>query len=537
MTRSYDETNPIWGENRLAFPLAHLTENTVTDVCVVGAGIAGLTAAYLLAKEGRNVVVLEAFDLAAGETGRTTAHLTCVLDDRCHEMAAAFGEDDTQVIVESHLAAITRIESIIREEGIDCDFERCDGYLAAGSSELVSELEKEADACLKAGIADRTVHSVVPLEGIALQGPVLRLPQQAMFHPVKYMTGLAEAFISRGGRIFTGARVVGVRDEMPVVVVTENGHEVHASAAIIATHTPVNDLVTMHTKQAAYRSYAIACEVPRHSFPPFLLWDMLEPYHYVRLMRGPRSDYLIVGGEDHKTGQANDADSRYAALEAWTRRHFAQAGAVAHKWSGQVLEPVDRLAFIGLNPGDKNIYIATGFSGNGMTYGTIAGILIRDLIEKRDNMWARIYDPARRSMSAMTEFVRENANVVACMVGDWASQGEVSNLEDVPPGQGALVRDGLSKLAAYRDEQGEMHVCSAVCTHLNCIVQWNAGEKSWDCPCHGSRFDTDGKVLNGPAIKSLAPSNREEAGLGAPVTEAPMGGAFPNGPVTTGKNA
>lgn len=532
--RSTMETTPVWREQRLAFPIPSLTADTATDVCVVGAGLAGLTTAYLLAREGRNVVVLDADGILGGDTMRTTAHLTGILDDRYYELAFSFGEKEAQLIAESHLAAINRIEAIIREEGIECDFTRCDGYLAAAKPQDSPNIEREAESLLKCGFADRTIYSKMPLDGVNMPNATVRIPQQAQFSPLKYATALAEAFLSRGGRIFTEARVVSVKEGMPVEVLTETGHKVHASAAVIATYTPINDWVTMHTKQAAYRSYAIACALPEGAYPPFLLWDTEEPYHYVRTLRDGEQDYLIVGGEDHKTGQENDADNRYAALEAWTRRHFPLAGPVARQWSGQIMEPVDRRAFIGRNPGDDNIFIATGFSGNGMTYATIAGILIRDLILGRHNHWADLYNPARKPVMAAKEYIRENANAVACMVGDWVSRGTAKEMSEIKPGEGAVLRDGLSKVAAYRDERGEMHVCSAVCTHLNCIVQWNAGEKTWDCPCHGSRFDIEGKVLNGPAIKALAPRGQDETGEAAPVTELPLGGPFPAGPIITG---
>ena len=533
MSRSTTGSTPVWRVPRSALVPAHLTGDIAADVVIVGAGIAGLTTAYLLAKEGRNVAVLDAGDGQGGETARSTAHVTAVLDDRYYDLSFRFGAREAEIIAESHMAAINRMEAIIREERIDCGFARCEGYLTAGTPERSPDIMREAEAALAAGFADRRVFSAVPIAGVAVQGPALRFPQQAQINPAKYMAELAGAVVSRGGRIFTDTRVVAVKDGMPVEVTTENGARVHAAAAVVTTHTPVNDRVTMHTKQAAYRTYAIACTLTGNAMPPFLLWDVEEPYHYVRTMRDGDANFLIIGGEDHKTGQANDADERYAALEAWAARRFPAIGPVAFRWSGQVMEPVDRLAFIGRNPGDNNVYIATGFSGNGMTYGTISGILIRDLIDGRDNHWAEIYDPSRKPLNATKEYLRENANAVACMVGDWVSRGEVKDVADIPPGEGAVMREGLTKVATYRDENGEIHSCSAVCTHLGCIVQWNSGEKTWDCPCHGSRFSAEGKVLHGPAFRALEPRGHEEEGTRAPVTEAPMAGPFPMGTVVT----
>jgi glycine/D-amino acid oxidase-like deaminating enzyme/nitrite reductase/ring-hydroxylating ferredoxin subunit len=442
--------------------------------------------------------------MAAGETCRTTAHLTAVLDDRFFHLESLFGEDGARLAAESHMAAVNRIEAIVREEGIDCDFERVDGYLVALDDKQREDFNKEAEAVLRAGFADRQVLTSVPIDGVKA-GPALRFPEQATFHIMRYMVGLSEVFQKLGGRIFIQTHVNEVKGGKEAYVKTDNGFRVNAKSIIVATNTPVNDWVKMHTKQAAYRTYVVAFEIPKDSYPGFLLWDMEEPYHYVRIARGKAKDMLIVGGEDHKTGQANDAEARYHRLEEWAHRHFTTLGLVTFRWSGQVMEPVDSLAFIGRNPMDEdNVYIATGDSGNGMTHGTIAGMLITDLIQGRENPWAKLYDPARKSLKAVPSFIEENANVVGCMVKDWVAPSEVDSAEDIPAGEGAILRDGISKIAVYKDERGQLHQCSAVCTHLGCVVQWNGGEKSWDCPCHGSRFDTDGRILNGPAIKPLA---------------------------------
>jgi Rieske Fe-S protein len=291
-----------------------------------------------------------------------------------------------------------------------------------------------------------------------------------------------------------------------------------AAHIVVATNTPFNDRVKLHTKQAAYRTYVVGFEVPRNSFPPVLLWDMADPYHYVRAVRGEAHDVVIVGGEDHKTGQADDPEMRYQRLESWARARLAGLGAMRYRWSGQLMEPVDALGFIGRNPfDDDNVYVVTGDSGDGMTHGTIAGMLIGDLIAGRANPWQRLYDPARKSIRAAATYVEENANFVGHMVRDWVRGGEVHDRADIPPGEGAIIREGLSTHAVYRDPRGDLHELSAVCTHLGCVVQWNSGEKSWDCPCHGSRFAVDGAVLHGPANSPL-PAIQAEA---APPPEGP----------------
>ena len=283
---------------------------------------------------------------------------------------------------------------------------------------------------------------------------------------------------------------------------------IKAGSIVVATNSPVNDLVAIHTKQAAYRTYVIGAVVDRGSVPQVLLWDTTDPYHYVRVQTADDHDVLIVGGEDHKTGQANDGDERFARLEAWTRERFAQMRRVAYRWSGQVMEPVDSLALIGRNPLDSdNVYVATGDSGNGMTHGTIAGMLITDLIMGRQNPWKDLYDPSRKTLGAIKEFAKENLNVAA-QYADLVTPGEVDDVVQIPKNEGAILRRGAAKIAVYRDASGQLHERSAVCSHLGCVVQWNSLEKSWDCPCHGSRFHWDGHVVNGPAIRSLR--NKDE---------------------------
>ncbi|HYC48766.1 MAG TPA: FAD-dependent oxidoreductase [Thermoanaerobaculia bacterium] len=478
------------------------------DVCVVGAGIAGLTTAYMLALEGRSVVVIDDGEIGSGETHHTTAHLANALDDRYYEIERVHGTRGAKLAGNSHTAAIDAIEEIVGRENIECDFERIDGYLVVPPEESADVLSKEAAAAQRAGVhAEYTEHVPLPFYDF---GPALRFPRQGQLHALKYLNGLAAAVKRLGGRIYGNTHATHIEDGERPHVDTATGAQISAKAIVVATNTPVNDRVAMHTKQAAYRTYVIAARVPAHSIPHVLLWDTPDPYHYVRLQsaNGDRSrEFLIVGGEDHKTGQADDADKRFEALEAWTRERFPMVEDVALRWSGQIMEPVDAMAFIGRNPGGTNVYIATGDSGNGMTHGTIAGMLLTDLIAGRENAWATLYDPARKSLRAAMEFTRENLNMAA-QYADHLTPGDVGSVEEIAPGEGVILRRGFRQIAAYRDEQGNLHEHSAVCSHLGCIVAWNSTEQSWDCPCHGSRYDKlTGQVLNGPAITGLTPAN------------------------------
>ncbi len=496
-------TISIWAATADTPSESTLQKNVETDVCIIGAGIAGLTTAFLLVKEGKDVVVLDDGPIGGGMTARTTAHLTNALDDRFYELERLFGEKGSRLAAESHTAAIDRVEEIVRAERIDCEFERVDGYLFIPPNGTLKVLDDELPAAHRAGLVKVRRLERAPLKSFD-SGPCLHFPRQAQFHPLKYLTGLAEAIKREGGHIFIGTHAAEIEEGR---VRTTNGHTVVADAIVVATNCPVNDLVAMHTKQAPYTTYVIGARVKSGSIPLMLLWDapqdLSKPYHYVRLEKGEDYDILIVGGEDHKTGQKHDGSQRFGKLEQWTRNRFP-IEEIEFRWSGQVMEPVDSLAFIGRNPGDENIFIATGDSGMGMTHGTIAGMLLTDLITEETNPWADLYDPSRKTLSAAKDFVKENLNVAA-QYTDVLTAGEVDSVEDIELGQGAVVRSGLTKVAVYRDDDGTVHSTSAVCVHLGCIVTWNGVEKTWDCPCHGSRFDALGVVINGPANSDLPP--------------------------------
>jgi glycine/D-amino acid oxidase-like deaminating enzyme/nitrite reductase/ring-hydroxylating ferredoxin subunit len=502
----------IWAATEAELKFPALSKNAKADVCIVGAGIAGLTTGYLLAQEGKFVIIIDKDSVGQGETVNTSAHLSNEIDATYREIAWLHLENGARIAAESHTAAISKIESIVANENIDCEFARVDGYLFPGPNDSGKTLDQELEAAQRAGV--RVSKEQTFSFGLAA-GPCLRFPQQAQFHPAKYMSGLARAFKRAGGKIYGKTEAKEIKGGETAEIKTAKGRKITAGSVVVATNTPVNDWVKMHTKQAAYRTYVIGVPVPLDSIPRALYWDTEDPFHYVRLQRvgeGAKArDILIIGGEDHKTGQNEDLENRYARLLSWGRTHFPGLPEPEFRWSGQIMDTTDGLAFIGRNPGDEpNVFIATGDCGVGLTHGTIAGMLITDMIMGRENPWAILYDPARKSPLAALTFAKENLNVAA-QYASWVTPGEVSTAEEIRPGTGAIVRGGLSKIAVYRDESGKLHERSAVCTHLGCIVAWNAAESSWDCPCHGSRFDPDGKVLNGPAIAPLAPAEEKNA--------------------------
>ncbi len=487
------------------------------DVCIVGGGMAGLTTAYNLLQAGRKVCVLEGYEIGSGQSARSTAQFTYALDERYHKLEKYHGEKGARLAAESHEAAIKKVAEIVKKENIDCDLEKVNGYLFCSDEKINYSLtsnrekcheylNKELDAILKAGLLDVYMTERIPLDSFD-PGPALCFPDQLQLNPLKYLNGLAECIIKKGGKIFTNSHVTEIKGGEDAYVRLQNNHIVTCGSIVVATNSPINDLVAIHTKQASYRSYVIGLEIPKASVIKGLYWDTEEPYHYIRLEKkeGQNNELLLVGGEDHKTGQNNNPEHSYTRLENWTRKRFPDAGRVFYRWSGHVLNPVDGLAYIGRNPMDSdNVYVITGHSGNGMTYSMIGAMLITDQIMGKKNPWEQLYNPSRISLNSAASYIKENANTLA-QYKDWFIEPQYDEIEHNIPGEGVVFRDGLQIIAAYKDLHGNLEFNSAVCPHLGGIIHWNSAEKTWDCPCHGSSFDCHGKVIKGPANMDLSP--------------------------------
>lgn len=478
-----------------------LEQDARADVCIIGAGIVGLTCAYTLSKMGKSVIVVDEGALAGGQTARTTGHLTWVLDDRYSHLEHLFGTGQAKLAADSHAKAVNYIEKICRDENIECDFERLDGYLFLDPEDSQDILEEEYNAIKKIGMPVDWV-SRAPFSTTYDTGRCLQFPNQAQFHVMKYIKGLLTVLTKRGVQIFAHTRVNDIKDGETCIVKTKKA-TISAQDVIVATCTPVNDRYYIHTKQAAYRTYVIGAAAPKGSIHKALYYDTLDPYHYIRIqnhLSDPNLDWILVGGEDHRTGQ--DEEEKYSHIETWARERMPSLQKIEFRWSGQIYEPVDSLAFIGKNPHDKHIYIATGDAGNGITHGTIAGMLIPDLIMGNNNPWKALYEPSRKTIKAAGEFILENANTMM-QYTDWLTPGEQKTIDDLPRDEGLILREGLKKIAVYKDKEGKVEVMSAICPHLKACLRWNSGEKSWDCPAHGSRFDSCGKSITGPSSSDL----------------------------------
>jgi len=497
-------SEPIWAADPTPPPMIPpLQAHTRADVCVIGAGIAGLSVALSVLERGHSVVVVDRRGIGAGETLRTTAHLASAIDEPFTQLEHWHGRDGAQLAVASHAAAVDLIEHWAGQYAIDCDFARVDGYLCDPARRDTTALRRELEAAQRLGLHAEWLAEGPP--GLAQLGPALRYARQARVHPRRYLYGLAEAVLRCGGRIFADGEVSSVEAGGAPRAHCSNGTRIDAGAIVVATNAPFQHRLALQSKIAAYRTFVIAGAVSADTVPDALFWDVDDPYHYVRrLGRAGDTDYLIVGGEDRRTGQTpDDAQAPLQALAEWAMRYFPGFRQVDYGWSGQILEPIDGLAYIGQDPGNDNVYVVTADSGNGMTHGTLAGPLLAALIDGQSHPWQALYAPERKRLSGT--WLSENANI-SLQYGDWLSAGDVATAERIDAGQGAVVRHGLHRFAIYRDEAGRLHAYSARCPHLGCSVRWNSLERSWDCPCHGSRFDPlDGRVLNGPAASGLEP--------------------------------
>jgi glycine/D-amino acid oxidase-like deaminating enzyme/nitrite reductase/ring-hydroxylating ferredoxin subunit len=497
------DTTPYWIDSAPMPRYPRLERDLRVDVAVVGGGIAGLTTAYLLAAAGRSVALLERGRLVAVDTGHTTAHLTMVTDLTLTALVRSFGRDHAQAAWDAGLAAIAEIDRIARAEAISCDFAWVRGYLHAPEEERSGaeavRLEEEARLAVDLGF-DAAFVDDVPL----MHAPGVLFHDQARFHPRKYLAGLARAIVARGGHVYEHSDAVefstGPRG------VAANGHRVFCDRIVLATHTPLvgnRGLVAatlFQTKLAPYTSYVVAGRVPRNSVPDALFWDTADPYHYLRLERHGDHDLVIYGGEDHKTGQADDTTACYDRL-AGRLSKLVPGIDITNRWSGQVVETADGLPYIGEHA--ESQFASTGFAGNGMTFGTLAGMMACDWVLGRGNPWSDLFEPGRKKIRAAWDYVKENKDYPYYMIRDRFAGAEARSLRAVRRGEGRIVELDGKRAAVYRDESGAATIRSAVCTHMGCIVDWNEAERTWDCPCHGSRFSRDGDVMAGPAESPL----------------------------------
>ena len=492
----------VWSSNDFQPLYPTLSGDIQADAAIIGAGITGLSTAYHLSKAGKKVVILEQFQVGKGTTGSSTGNLYAPIDERLSSILSKHGEDTLRMVTESRLAAVDFIEQRVQEFDLDCAFQRAPWHLftTPETQEQKHEVEKEIEAVAKAGL---TRSKNPPPSFPFMVDYLLSLEGQAQFNPLKYVQQLAVALADRGCEIFEHSQVVEVEDGSPCVVRTGNG-SVTADHVVMATHSP-KGVYGVHTAMESYREYALAVRLKGELPAPGVYWHVQPgPQYSVRPYREDGQDYLLVLGEPYKVGTKTHHEELVAQLEDYVRRHF-DVDQIEYVWAAQNYKPADNLPYIGTSPMEKNTYIATGFSADGLTYGTLAGMIISDAILGKENPWAKIYDPKRFTpVASAVKFAKENLTVASHLLKDYLFYGEADEVNEIQRGEGKTIKIDGDHLAAYRDEEGRLHLVSGICTHMGCVVHWNNGEKSWDCPCHGSRFSVDGKVLEGPAYTDLA---------------------------------
>jgi glycine/D-amino acid oxidase-like deaminating enzyme/Rieske Fe-S protein len=507
MIKRDGHTSSLWQDAVAPFKaVATSGENKSFDVVIAGGGITGLTTALLLQEAGKNCLVLEAQNLCFGTTGGTTAHLNTLLDTPYATIEKKFSKEDAGLIAEAAAKALDLIRININKYSIDCDFAEAEAYLFAQNDEQEKELQEIFEASARAGLTVKyTDQMPFPLPF----SKTMKAVNQAKFNPVKYVYGLAKAFEKAGGVIQQNCRVTDVKTDHKLEIITNNG-KYQACDIIYATHIPPG-INLLHLRCLPYRSYAMAVTLEDKNYPEGLAYDMLDPYHYYRCQFVNGQTYLIAGGKDHKTGAEENTDYIFTKLEATIRENF-KVKEIAYKWSSQYFEPADGLPYIGHLPGHpQHIFVATGYGGNGMTYSHVAARLLSDILLKKENALMELLDPNRiKPIAGFTNFITHNTGVVSNYAGKLFSAEKLTELADLATGEARIVKYEGKKIGLYKDEYGNLHAVNPVCTHLKCEVAWNGAERSWDCPCHGARYDCSGKVITGPADISLEPINIAE---------------------------
>ena len=499
----------LWQEGLPDYPAksGNNIANKYFDVVIVGGGMTGITTGLLLQKAGKQVMIAEAHNIGFGTTGGTTAHLNTFMEVPFSKLIKKFGEDNAKLVSKAASQALDLIRKHVKEYNIDCEYSEVPGYIYAQEEKQIKELDDIFEGFQKVG-ATVSASNSIPVKIPFVKA--IEIPGQGQFHPTRYLYALAREFENRGGILAENCRVTAVQ-ENEILEITSSCGPIKAKNLVYATHIPPG-VNLLHFRCAPYRSYVVACRLRNETdYPAGLAYDLYDPYHYIRTQEIDGVKYLVAGGEDHKTAHEENTEACFARLETYLRK-FYEIEEISFRWSSQFFDPADGLAYIGHLPGHpNNMYVATGYGGIGMTNSHIAAMTLTDLIATGKSEYSDLFNPNRlKPIAGFNNFVKEAADVVGNFVGGYFSREKLESFAELAPGEAKVVKYEGRSIALYKDEQGQLHAVSPACTHIKCTVGWNTAEKSWDCPCHGSRFSFDGSVLTAPARKDLEVIQMEE---------------------------
>jgi hypothetical protein len=498
----------LWQDTTVDSIHKEISQPQKADVIIVGAGITGITTALLLQQAGKRCTIVEAHTPGYGTTGGTTAHLNTLLDTPYSTIIKNFGKENAKLVARAAEDAVNSIRQNVEYYQIDCGYENCKAFLFAQNEKQNEELQEILKACKEVDLlAEEEAFIPVPMDFTR----TISVAGQGKFHPLRYIQALAKEFLALGGVLLENTRVEHVSEEDGLLNVECSGSLLlPCSQLVYATHvSPGINLV--HLRYTPLRSYAIAVKLASGDYPEDLAYDMYDPYHYYRTQVIDGEPYLIAGGEDHKTGDDDtNTEACFRKLESHVRKYFDVDG-VTHRWSSQYYESMDGLPYIGTLPGkSERILVATGFGGNGMTYGTVSAKVLKSIILKEENALIKLFSPSRiKPVAGFKNFAEHNSDVLKELMSRLFSSEAMTSLADVAPDEGKVIQFDNQKIGIYKDQFGAIHAVNATCTHMGCTVSFNQTEKSWDCPCHGARFSIDGAVLNGPADRDLEYLNVE----------------------------
>jgi glycine/D-amino acid oxidase-like deaminating enzyme/nitrite reductase/ring-hydroxylating ferredoxin subunit len=490
-------TKSIWedtAEQINGFPVFEGTQHV--DIAIVGGGITGLTAAMLLSEAGKDVIVLEALRIGLGTTGNSTGNLYATVDEQLSHIKTKWNSDVMKAVVKSRQAALAIIENTIEKYKIDCDFSKQPfTFFAESMNDKVEKFIKEEFEAMKEAELNPQIINDVGLPYKTVKG--LRIEGQAQFHPLKYVRQLARA-ISGKCKIFENSRVIEI-DEKAGILKTSKG-TIKANKILLTTHTPVG-VYMIHTMLAPYREFGVAAELKETDFPGGIYWGLNDPKHSIRSFKNAGRNYVMVIGDKFKTGQHGDTEKYIEGLENYLEERL-YVSETKYVWGGQQYRSADGLPYIGKH--NDKVYFLTGFASDGLVYGTLASMIVADQLLDKDNPWEKIFKADRFTpLKSAKDFIKENADTVTQYIKDIPWNVDAKSLNEIKPGEGKIIEQDQQKLAVFKDEINNTHIVSAVCTHMKCIVNWNQSERSWDCPCHGSRFNINGEVIEGPALVAL----------------------------------